>query len=72
MQNRHQQHIRSNDIVPLHDENLLRLTWRKRIVVKPLKGPDGKIKEAKVRTPNGSILKRPITKLFPIEYFECF
>ena len=26
---------------------------------------------AEVRTPNGSILKRPITKLFPIEYFEC-
>ena len=26
---------------------------------------------AEVRTPNGSILKRPITKLSPIEYFEC-
>ena len=26
LQNRHQQHIRSNDIVPLHDENLPRLT----------------------------------------------
>ena len=24
-----------------------------------------------MRTPNGSILKRPITKLSPIEYFEC-
>ena len=26
---------------------------------------------AEVRTPDGSILKRPITKLFPIESFEC-
>ena len=26
---------------------------------------------AEVRPLNGSILKRPITKLFPIEYFEC-
>ena len=26
---------------------------------------------AEVMTPNGSILKRPNTKLFPIEYFEC-
>ena len=24
-----------------------------------------------MRTPNGSTLKRPITKLIPIEYFEC-
>ena len=24
-----------------------------------------------MRIPNGSILKRPITKMFPIEYFEC-
>ena len=26
---------------------------------------------AEVRTPNGSILKRAITKQFPIEHFEC-
>ena len=24
-----------------------------------------------MRTPYGSILKRPMTKLFPIEYFKC-
>ena len=71
LQNRHQQHIRLNDIVLIHDENLPRLTWRKKIVVGLLKGPDGKMRGAEVRTPNGSILKRPITKLFPIEYFEC-
>ena len=71
LQNRHQQHIRLNDIVLTHDENLPRLTWRKGIVVELLKGPDGKMRGAEVRTPNGSILKRPITKLFPIEYFEC-
>ena len=71
LQNRHQQHIRLNDIVLIHDENLPRLTWRKKIVVELLKGPDGKMRGAEVRTPNGSILKRPITKLFPIEYFEC-
>ena len=71
LQNRHQQHIRLNYIVLIHDENLPRLTWRKGIVVELLKGPDGKMRGAEVRTPNGSILKRPITKLFPIEYFEC-
>ena len=70
MQNRHQQHIRLNDIVLIHDESLPRLTWRKGIVVELLKGPDGKMRETEVRTPNGSILKRPITKLFPIKYFE--
>ena len=71
LQNRHQQHIRLNDIVLIHDESLPRLTWRKRIVVELLKGPDGKMRGAEVRTPNGSILKRPIIKLFPIQYFEC-
>ena len=71
MQNRHQQHIRLNDIVLIHDENLPRLTWRKRIVIELLKRPDGKMRGAEVRPLNGSILKRPITKLFPIEYFEC-
>ena len=71
LQNRHQQHIRLNDIVLIHDENLPRLTWRNGILVVLLKGPDGKIRGAEVRTQNGSILKRPITKLLPIEYFEC-
>ena len=70
LQNRHQQHIRLNDTVLIHDGNLPRLTWRKGIVVERLKGPDGKMREAEVRTPNGSNLKRPVTKLFPIEYFE--
>ena len=70
MQNRHQQHIRLNDIVLIHDESLPRLTWRKGIVVELLKGPDGKMRGTEVRTLNGSILKRPITKLFPIKYFE--
>ena len=28
LQNQHQQHIRLNDIVLIHDENLPRLTWR--------------------------------------------
>ena len=71
MQNRYQQHIRLNDIVLIHDENLPRLTWRKGIVVELLNGLDGKMREAEVRTPNESILKRPITTLLPIEYFEC-
>ena len=70
-QNRDQQHIRLNDIVLIHDENLPRLTWRKGIVVELLDGLDGKMREAEVRTPNESILKRPITTLLPIEYFEC-
>ena len=50
LQNRHQQHIRLNDIVLIHDENLPRLTWRNGIVVVLLKGPDGKIRGAEVRT----------------------
>ena len=54
MQNQDQQHIRLNDIVLIHDENLPRLTWKKGIVVQLLKGPNGKMREAEVRTPTGS------------------
>ena len=44
-----------NDIVLIHDENLPKLTRRKGIVVELLKGPDGKMRGAEVRTPNGLI-----------------
>ena len=64
MQNRHQRHIRLDDIVLMHDENLPRLTWRKEIVVVLLKGPDGKMRRAEVTTPNRSIWKRPVTSCF--------
>ena len=57
MQNRYQQHIRLNDIVLIHDENLPRLTWKKGIVVQLLKGPDGKMREAEAKTPTGQIEK---------------
>ena len=60
-----------NDVVLIHDENLPKLPRRKGIVVELLKGPHGKMRGAEVRAPNGLILKRPITKLFPIEYLEC-
>ena len=42
MQNRHQQYIRLNDIVLIHDEHLP----RKGIAVELLKGTDGKIRRA--------------------------
>ena len=56
-QNQHQQHIRLNDIVLIHDKNLPRLTWRKGIVVELLKRPNEEMKGAEVRTSNGSFLK---------------
>ena len=64
LQNRHQQHIRLNDIVLIHDENLPRSTWRKGIVVELLKGPDGKMRGAEVKTPNGSIVKDQLQSCF--------
>ena len=64
LQNRDQQHIRLNDIVLVHDENFPRLTWRKGIVVQLLKGPDGKMREAEVRTPNGSNWKDQLQSCF--------
>ena len=64
MQNQDQQHIRLNDIVLIHDENLPRLTWKKGIVVQLLKGPNGKMREAEVRTPTGSNWKDQLQSCF--------
>ena len=41
-QNQHEQLIRLNDVVLIHDEILFRLTWRKGRVVELLKGPNEK------------------------------
>ena len=53
LQNPHKQYIRLNDIVLIYDENFSILTWRKGIAVELLKGTDGKMRRAEVRTPNG-------------------
>ena len=66
-QNRKQPTIQIGDIVLIHDENLRRalcIIWR---VIVILHGNDKLPRGAVVKT-SKSVLKRPINKLYPIEY----
>ena len=62
------QSIALNDIVLVHDDKLPRSLWRIGKVVALITSQDNKIRGANVRLPNSSILRRPVSKLYPIEY----
>ena len=55
------------DVVLIHDENQFRSIWRMGIVNEVITSDDGQIRGATVRS-NQTLLKRPINKLYPIEY----
>jgi hypothetical protein len=46
-----------NDLVILKEENTNPLVWKKALVVKPIKGPDGKVRVVKLRTANGNFTR---------------
>ena len=67
--NKHQPIIQINDVVLIHSEKLPRSMWRIGIVIELLKGKmDNSIRGAIVRLPNKTELRRPVNKLYPIEY----
>ena len=61
-----------NDIVLIMDEKLVRSKWRVGIINRLLKGNDGQIRAAIVRTITEtgriSLLRRPVNRLVPIEF----
>lgn len=59
--------IQENDIVLLLDDQLPRGCWKMVLVDKISLGEDGRVRQALVRVPGGSILKRPVSKLLPLE-----
>ena len=62
------QSIALNDVVLVHDDKLPRSLWRIGKVVELITSQDNKVRGVQVRLPNSSILKRPVNKLYPIEY----
>jgi len=59
------QHIKPGDIILVHDESP-RITWRLAIIEELMKGWDGLVRAAKIRTAQG-MTNHPITKLIPLE-----
>ena len=57
--------IRKGDIVVVHND-ALRLHWKLAIVEEPIKGNDGLVRAARIRTSNCTTT-RPIVKLYPLE-----
>ena len=57
--------IRKKDIVVVHDD-APRLHWKLAIVEEPIKGNDGLVCAARIRTDNCTTT-RPIVKLYPLE-----
>ena len=67
--NRNQPFIQVNDVVLVHSDKTPRSMWRMGVVTELIKGKmDNNIREALVRLSNNSLLKRPVNKLYPIEY----
>ena len=59
------------DVVIVHDDYVPRHLWRLGRIEKLYTGKDGLVRGAEIRIgKTGSIIKRPVSKLFPVEYFE--
>ena len=59
--------IKVGDIVLVHDEKVPRHLWQLGKVEQLIPSRDNKVRGALVRTPNHSILKRSVSRLYPVE-----
>ena len=59
------QKVKVGDIVLVHDDTP-RVNWKLAVIQQVIKGKDGLIRAANIRTASG-ITNRPITKLYPLE-----
>jgi len=58
--------IKTGEIVIVHDDNKPRLQWKLAMVEDLIKGMDGQVRAAHIRTSNYSTT-RPVSKLYPLE-----
>ena len=55
------------DVVLVFDKDLPRTQWRLGLVTSLIKGSDDRVRAALVRTSNGRITSRAISRLYPLE-----
>ena len=53
----------------MHEDFVPRHLWRLGRVEKLVTGKDGLVRDAEIGK-TGSFIKRPVSKLFPVEYYE--
>uniref|UniRef100_A0AC35F5M7 Integrase catalytic domain-containing protein n=1 Tax=Panagrolaimus sp. PS1159 TaxID=55785 RepID=A0AC35F5M7_9BILA len=58
---------RVDEVVLLFEDRVDREVWKLAKVVEVLEGSDGRFRTAKIQTPSGKILKRPVNHLLPLE-----
>ena len=61
---------KQGDVVVIHEDNKKRALWKLGRVVDLIKGKDGVVRGARVKTDSrysGGIIERPLQKLFPLE-----
>ena len=64
-------HARVGDVVIIHQEFIPRHLWRLGVITKLIESKDGFVRGAEVLVgQTGSKIKRPVSKLFPIEYIR--
>lgn len=56
------------DLVVLIDDQLPRGLWKFVVIQDVSRGQDGRLRQVFVRTSDGSILKRPVSKLLPLDF----
>ena len=67
--NKNQPFTQVSNVVLVHSDKTPRSMWRMGVVTELIKGKmDNNIRGALVRLSNNSLLKRPVNKLYPIEY----
>lgn len=59
--------IREGDLTLIEDDRMPRQIWKIGMVKELFIGRDGLVRSCSVRTPDGSILRRPIQLLYPLE-----
>ena len=69
--NQNQPFIQINDVALVHSDKTPMSMWRMGVVTEIIKGKiDNNSRGALVRLSNNSLLKCPVNKLYPIEYYE--
>lgn len=60
------QNLKVGDVVQIY-ENCPRVNWRLGLITELVKGKDHLSRSAKIRTSNGHVTSRPLSKLYPLE-----
>ena len=59
--------LKAGEIVLIGENNLPRQTWKMGRIMELCPGRDGLIRSCAVRTTTGSLLKRPVQLIYPLE-----